>query len=77
MTEKLKRLNDKIVVVRPISWYSKLFSQNQTLKYCAMEKEFLGIMLSVLNFRDYLEAAPITFILTDAQSVLWAMRHRT
>ena len=77
MTEKLKRLNDKIVVVRPISWYSKLFSQNQTLKYCAMEKEFLGIMLSVLNFRDYLEASPITFILTDAQSVLWAMRHRT
>ena len=41
-----------------------------------MEKEFLGIMLSVGNFRDYMMAAPITYILTDSQPVCWALRHR-
>jgi hypothetical protein len=41
-----------------------------------MEKEFLGIMLAVANYRDYMMAAPITYLLTDSQPVCWALRHR-
>ncbi len=33
-------------------------------------------MLSIINYRDYLEAAPITFILSDNQPILWALRHQ-
>ena len=76
MTEKLTDLDTKIIHVRPIVWYSKLFSSSQQLKYTAMEKEFLGLMLATLNFRDYIESAVITYILTDSQPVLWALRHK-
>jgi hypothetical protein len=29
-----------------------------------------------MNFRDMIEAAPITFIITDSQPLLWALKHR-
>jgi hypothetical protein len=76
MKEKIKQLESKIIHVRPIAWFSKLFTEGQQRKYASMEKEFLALMISILNFRDYMEAAKITYILTDSQPILWAMAHR-
>jgi hypothetical protein len=33
-------------------------------------------MLAVQNYKDYMQAAPVTFILTDSQPLCWAMRHK-
>ena len=77
MTEKIKIINDNYVLhVRPIAFYSKTFSEAQTLRYVTMEKEFLSIMMNVMNFKQYLQAAKITYILTDSQPVCWALRHK-
>jgi hypothetical protein len=37
----------------------------------------LCLINSVLYFRDYIEATPQTFVLTDNMPVLWAAAHRT
>jgi hypothetical protein len=76
MTEKISQFENKIVIVKPISWYSKTFSSEQCKKYCSMEKEFLSMILSLQHFRDYIEAAPICYVLTDSQPTLWALRHK-
>jgi hypothetical protein len=76
MTEKIKFLEDKVIIVKPISWFSKTFTQSQVERYQAMEKEFLGILMATLNFREYLESSPLTYILSDSQSVLWALCHQ-
>ncbi|MBM3937405.1 MAG: DDE-type integrase/transposase/recombinase [Sphingomonadales bacterium] len=76
MTEKIDKLKDKVFLVKPISFYSKTFTQSQTLKYSAMEKEFLALVTIIMNFRDYVEAAPLTYVLTDSQPVLWALKHK-
>ncbi len=77
MTEKIEKLEEKYVFhVRPISFYSKCFTDAQVKSYSTMEKEFLAMMLSIINYRDYLEAAPITFLLSDNQPILWALRHQ-
>jgi hypothetical protein len=77
MTEKIDKLEDKYVFhVRPISFYSKCFTDSQVRGYSTMEKEFLAMMLSIINYRDYLEAAPITFLLSDNQPILWALKHK-
>ena len=38
-----------------------------------MEKEFLALLLAVLHFREYLESVPLCYVLSDSQSVLWAL----
>jgi hypothetical protein len=76
MTEKLQVLKEKIIIVRPVAFYSKLFTESQIRRYTAMEKEFLSLLIAVKNFREYIEAVPIAFILTDSQPILWAMRHQ-
>ena len=40
-----------------------------------MEKEFLALLLTVMNFRDYIESVPVTYVLSDSQPVLWALKH--
>lgn len=77
MSEKLESLKDQVVHVKPIAFHSKLFTEGQILRYTSMEKEFLAFVLSILHFREYLEAAPITFVLSDSQPVLWALKHKT
>jgi Reverse transcriptase (RNA-dependent DNA polymerase)/RNase H-like domain found in reverse transcriptase/Integrase zinc binding domain/Integrase core domain len=76
MTEKIKNLKDKIIIVKPISFYSRLFTESQIRRYASMEKEFLALFLSIINFRDYLEACPVTFVLSDSQPILWALKHQ-
>ena len=76
MTEKLKKIQDTVFHVRPICWFSRCFTQGQILRFSTMEKEFLALMIALLNFRDYIEAAPITYVLSDSQPVLWAMKHK-
>ena len=44
--------------------------------YGTLEKETLALVTSIMNFRDMIEAAPITFIITDSQPLLWALKHR-
>ena len=75
MTEKIAMLKNKVVHLRPISWYSKTFTQGQVINYVAMEKEFLALLLTVMNFRDYIESVPVTYVLSDSQPVLWALKH--
>jgi hypothetical protein len=63
MTEKVAELSDKYVFhVRPISFFSKSFSGSQVKSYATMEKEMLGLMLAVQNYKDYMQAAPVTYI---------------
>jgi len=76
MTEKIEKLENKVILVKPISWYSKTFSMAQVKKYASMEKEFLGLVLSVNNYKDYIESCPMTYVLTDSQPVLWAIKHK-
>jgi RNase H-like domain found in reverse transcriptase len=76
MTKKLDMLDNKIVFVRPISFYSKLFSTAQVARYCAMEKEIMAFMFSLAHFRDIFESVPLVYILTDSQPLLWLLRHR-
>ena len=75
MTEKIEMLQNKVIHVRPIAWYSKTFTQGQVVNYVAMEKEFLALILTLMNFRDYIESVPITYVLSDSQPVLWALKH--
>jgi len=76
MKEKLKIVKNYVYFVKPISWYSKSFTAQQILKYGTLEKETLALVTSIMNFRDMIEAAPITFIITDSQPLLWALKHR-
>ena len=76
MTEKIESLQDTIFHVRPICWFSRCFTTNQVVKYTAMEKEFMALVISLMNFKDYIEASPICFVLSDSQPVLWAIRHK-
>jgi hypothetical protein len=76
MTEKAESLNNKVFHLRPVSWFSRCYTSPQVLRYSVMEKEFLALLLSVLNYKDFIEAAPVTFILTDSQPILWALRHK-
>ena len=70
MTEKVQDLKNKYILhVRPVAFFSKSFSASQVAGYATMEKEFYSLLLAVNNFRDYLEAAPMTYILTDSQPV--------
>ncbi len=62
MKEKLKIVKNYVYFVKPISWYSKSFTAQQILKYGTLEKETLALVTSIMNFRDRIEAAPITFI---------------
>jgi len=57
MTEKLKKIQNTVFYVRPICWFSRCFTQGQILRFSTMEKEFLALMIALLNFRDYIEAA--------------------
>ena len=76
-TAKKKRLSEKYVfIVKPCSWYSKTFSLSQIRSFSSMEKEFFGILLACLNFREYIESAVLTYLLSDSQSILWALKHR-
>jgi hypothetical protein len=75
MTEKLEYLKSKIVHVRPIAFYSKLFSQSQIRCYLAMEKELLSLMFTLTHFRDIFESVPLVYVLTDSQPILWLLRH--
>jgi hypothetical protein len=77
LTEKLTRYKDRIVRVKPIYWFSKLFTEAQRKRYSALEKEFLCLIHSLLYFRDYIEATPQTYVLTDNMPVLWTAAHRT
>jgi hypothetical protein len=71
MTEKVAELLEKYVLhVRPVSFFSKSFSDSQVKSYATMEKEMLSLMLAVQNYKDYMQAAPVTFILTDSQPPL-------
>ena len=74
MTEKVQFLNEKYIChVRPTAWFSKTFTQGQVMRYTSMEKEFSALLLAVLHFREYLERVPLTHVLSDSQSVLWAL----
>ena len=51
MTEKVKYIDENYVLhVRPISFFSKSFSQSQVTGYATMEQEFLSLMFAVSNF---------------------------
>jgi hypothetical protein len=76
MKEKFKIVKNYVNFVKPISWYSKSFTAQKLLKYGTLEKETLALVTSIMDFRDMIEAAPITFIITDLKPLLWALKHR-
>jgi hypothetical protein len=77
MTEKVRFINEKYVLhVRPVSFFSKCFAPSQIKNYTVMQKEMYALVLSITNFRDYMAAVPITFVLTDSQPICWALRHK-
>ena len=76
MTQKLKNLENFIVIVRPVAFYSKLFTPSQIKSYQSMEKEFYALTLSLLHFRDLIESCPITYVLSDNIATLWALKNK-
>lgn len=54
---------------RIIGYFSKKLSSTQR-KYSATEKECLGVLLAVENFRHYIEGSTFT-VVTDAKSITW------
>jgi hypothetical protein len=76
MTQKIQELEKYIFHVRPIQFYSKLFTQSQILRYHSMEKEFVGLVHTVIHFRDLIMSCPVAFVLSDSQPVLWALKHK-
>ena len=74
MTEKVQNLNENYFYhVRTIAWFSNTFTQGQVMRYTSMEKEFLALLLAVLHFREYLESFPLTYVLSNSQSLLWVL----
>lgn len=54
---------------RIIGYFSKKLSSTQR-KYSATERECLGVLLAVENFRHYIEGSTFT-VITDAKSITW------
>jgi RNase H-like domain found in reverse transcriptase len=74
MTEKIDKIKrEKIVLIKPVAFYSCLFNENQVRMYSSLKKEFLALVLSVQNFRDYVESWPIAYVMSDSQPILWAL----
>jgi hypothetical protein len=69
MTQKIQELENYIFHVRPIQFYSKLFTQSKILRYHSMEKEFVGLVHTVIHFRDLIMSCPVAFVLSDSQPV--------
>ena len=64
---------DKIHHVRPIGFHSGVFKQ-AAKNYTVLEKEVTGLLINLESFAHFLEAAVCTYVLTDAQALLWALR---
>ena len=76
MTAKSKRIREQyIIIVRPIYWYSKTFSECQVRAFSIMEKETLALVCTVMANRDIIEACNNCFIITDNSIILWAIKH--
>ena len=76
MTAKIKRIIEQyIIIVRPIYWYSKTFSECQVRAFSIMEKETLALVSTVMANRDIIEACNHCFIITDNSIILWAIKH--
>lgn len=56
-------------VTRVISYFSKKLNRTQR-RYSAVEKECLGVLLAIQNFRHYVEGTHFK-VVTDARSLLW------
>ena len=51
MTEKVKNLNEKYILhVRPISFFSKSFTESQVAGYATMEKNFMRLFWQLTIF---------------------------
>lgn len=57
---------------RVIGYFSKKLSSTQK-KYSAVEKECLGVLLAIDNFRHYVEGTRFR-VVTDARSLLWLFK---
>jgi hypothetical protein len=66
---------DKIHIVKAVGFHSGLFRGSQ-LNYTILEKEATAILNSIEYFRDELYCAKKTYIITDSQPFLWALRFR-
>ena len=54
MTAKIKRIHEQyIIIVRPIYWYSKTFSECQVRAFRIMEKETLALVSTVCRARNF------------------------
>lgn len=57
---------------RVVGYFSKKLSATQR-KYSAVEKECLGVLLAIDNFRHYVEGTSFK-VVTDARSLLWLFK---
>lgn len=57
---------------RVVGYFSKKLSSTQR-KYSAVEKECLGVLLAIDNFRHYVEGTRFK-VVTDARSLLWLFK---
>ena len=66
---------DRIHIVKTIGVHSGLF-QDAQVNYGTLEKEVTGLVCALESFRHYLGAAVMTYVITDAQGLLWLLRFR-
>ena len=67
---------DAIHVVRPIGYTSSLF-KGAMRNYTVMEKEACSLIKGISYFQQHLYCAPESYVLTDSQSFLWALRFKS
>ncbi len=61
--------------VRAVGFHSGVF-QGPAEHYSSLEKETVGLILAIEHFAHYLVQAPVTYVVTDCQSLIWLLRLR-
>ena len=64
---------DKVHVVKACGYYSGTF-RDAAVWYSSIEKETTALLLAINNFKGLMGMVPETFLVTDAQALLWALR---
>ena len=77
---KKKRSNKtkqkEVYVIKPVSFWSKKFSESQMRSWSSLEKEFSACLQLVIQFADYFQACKkAVYLCVDSQPLLWACKH--
>ena len=72
---KTQQLPKKVIIVKPIAFWSKMFSPPQASLWTSLEKETAAILQCCLNYHDFITACRDNcYLVSDAQAILWILK---